>query len=719
MSEQPKGFTLDEQTKKYIKYGIIGLVVLILVIILITVIVPKLTGTTASTSSTPSPAPSKTSAGTSAGTSVGATGSGGSKTPPATQPASSRTATGPSTQPASSSPAGTTPKPWSTFTVGQPINCKNGDPTGINTGGKNGGGVSIYRYTGNNTMSAYPSADIALSWDSNWNNPTTINCDGLTKGANMKFNPASPPAPLYYITQVFNNTSPISTSPGIQGGSFFQNLSGVPTNWKKSIVTYGGTCVIDLSFTAYVSSANQGINFALVIDDVVQTPHIYYFFNKASDHKTIPASFTFKDLEAGTHTIGLYVSYGGSSSVIVDYNDTLNMRVIEYSKSLTTGPTPQIYLTQVFNQKPPLGSNVAGIATGITAPTFSTGSVVPPNWSKPFTSYGGTCVIDLCFSAFVTSPNEGINFALLIDGIAQTPIIFYFFNTIGDHRTIPASFTIKDLAGGDHTIGLFISYGGPSSVHVDYNDTLTMRITEFSKTLTTGPTPQLYLTQVFNQQSPFSSFAGTSTDLIGTGSFTGSGVPRNSKWSTTAKTYGGICLIDVSFTAYVGNANYVSFALVIDDIQQTPPIFMTFNLKSEHRSIYSSFTIPNLPAGDHKFGLSIDIYGVGNVYVDFNDILNMRIMEFMTPTAVLNTALPPWAGFPTGQAINCGMNDPTGLNTGGKNGGGVSIYRYTGNNTMSAYPNPDVALSWDSNWNNPSTINCNGLTKGANMTARN
>jgi hypothetical protein len=526
----------------------------------------------------------------------------------------------------------------------------------------------------------------------------------------------SPTGPLYYITQVFNQTSPISTSPGIQGGSFFQNLSGVPTNWKKSIVTYGGTCVIDLCFTAYVSSANQGINFGLVIDDVVQTPLIFYFFNKAGDHRTIPASFTFKDLQAGTHTIGLYVSYGGSSSVIVDYNDTLNMRVIEYSKTLTTGPTPQIYFTQVFNQTPPIGSLSAGVV--LFGGGYNTGSVVPPNWSNTFTSYGGTCVIDLCFSASVTSPNQGINFALLIDGLPQKPLIFYLFNSVSDHRSIPASFTIKDLAPGDHTISLYLSYGGSSSVTVDYNDTLTMRITEFSKSLTTGTKPQLYLTQVFNQQSPFSSTAGVGDGIMGGGSFTGSGVPTD-KWATAVKTYGGICVIDLSFTAYVGSANYISFALLIDDIPQTPLIFQTFNVKSEHRTIYSSFTIPNLTAGIHKFALSLDMYGVTNVYVDWNDVLNMRIMEFMTPNAILKTPLPPWAGFSVGRTINCGMNDPLGVNTGGKNGGGNTLYRYTGDNNMSAYPNETIAANWDTNWNSPTTINCKGLTKGADMTARN
>ena len=117
MSEKPKEFVLDDQTKKYIKFGIIGVVVFILVIILISVIVPKLSGKTASTSSTPAPtpapAPSKTGAGTA--------GAGGSTTPPApskpstpSKPASSQPA---SSQPSSSQPTTIPPATPSSATI--------------------------------------------------------------------------------------------------------------------------------------------------------------------------------------------------------------------------------------------------------------------------------------------------------------------------------------------------------------------------------------------------------------------------------------------------------------------------------------------------------------------------------------------------------------------------------------------------------------------------
>ena len=100
MSEKPKELTLDDQTKKYIKYGVIGVGLLIVLIILITVIVPKLTGKTASTSSTPEPAASKTSAG-GVGTSSVSTG----PTTSTPTPAPSKTNAG------STGPTSSTPKP--------------------------------------------------------------------------------------------------------------------------------------------------------------------------------------------------------------------------------------------------------------------------------------------------------------------------------------------------------------------------------------------------------------------------------------------------------------------------------------------------------------------------------------------------------------------------------------------------------------------------------
>jgi Thrombospondin type 1 domain len=111
-----------------------------------------------------------------------------------------------------------TPPPiWSKFAIGQAINCYDGDPQGLNIGGANGGGSNIYRYTGNNTIDSYPSEKVALSWDSNWMYPNTIDCTGLIQGPDMKYNPESiiqydtttdmavalAPAGLYYYLPAF------------------------------------------------------------------------------------------------------------------------------------------------------------------------------------------------------------------------------------------------------------------------------------------------------------------------------------------------------------------------------------------------------------------------------------------------------------------------------------------------------------------------------------
>ena len=64
--------------------------------------------------------------------------------------------------------------------------------------------------------------------------------------------------------------------------------------------------------------------------------------------------------------------------------------------------------------------------------------------------------------------------------------------------------------------------------------------------------------------------------------------------------------------------------------------------------------------------------------------------------------------FPIGQSISCVINDPgAGLNT--------AVYRFIGNNTLSWYPNPTIASSWDQNWGKPISANCTGLTRGPDM----
>jgi hypothetical protein len=670
MSEQPKGFVLDDKTKTYIKYGLVGLAVLVLAIVFFTVILPKINSKTA-TASAPAPATpaAKSSSGTSGASGSGSSGSGASGSGTSGS-GTSGSSTGGSGASSGSGGSGSGSSGSGSSSSGSVSNLNTG-----NTGSTGPGGITIP--PGNTGSTGYT---------------------GST-GPSGPSGPTGPTGPLYYITQVFNQTSPISLVAGTTQNTT-SVTKGVPPNWQKSIITYGGTCLIDLCFTAFNSCGNQGINFALMIDDVAQEPFIFYGFNGKNDYKTIPASFTIKDIAAGTHTIGLYVSWGAMSCTLVDYNDTLTMRIIEISKSLTTGDNPKIYLSQVFNQKTPSSS-------------FNSGNGTPGDWINTFTSYGGTCVIDSCFSAFAAKPNIGVNYSLIIDEIPQTPNMYYFFNNPWDHRSMPPSFIIRDLAAKRHNIGLYSSVTN-GDVVVDSWDRLNLRVVEFSKSLTTGTNAQIYITQLFNQKSPMSDTAGIYTNQIGNGRYTGSGIPDN--WTTTAKTHGGICAIDLSFTVSMGGYGYVKFALVIDDIPQTPLIFYCFSIKDEHRTIYSNFTIPDLSSGNHKFAVSIDVYGVGNVYVDSNDVLNMKMIEFMKPYTVVQNAGPVWNGYAVGQSVNCGMNDFTGGNTGGINGGGNTVYRYTGNNTANPFTSEAIATSWDPNWRTATkTINCDGLTKGDNM----
>jgi hypothetical protein len=65
---------------------------------------------------------------------------------------------------------------------------------------------------------------------------------------------------------------------------------------------------------------------------------------------------------------------------------------------------------------------------------------------------------------------------------------------------------------------------------------------------------------------------------------------------------------------------------------------------------------------------------------------------------------------PIGAPIRCIANELRGVNG--------SIYRNIGESTLSWYPNPEIASSWDPNWGNYSEIDCRDLTLGPNMAKR-
>lgn len=87
-------------------------------------------------------------------------------------------------------------------------------------------------------------------------------------------------------------------------------------------------------------------------------------------------------------------------------------------------------------------------------------------------------------------------------------------------------------------------------------------------------------------------------------------------------------------------------------------------------------------------------------YSDVN-CTNMRLGPDMTYNI---------ADKPIGAPIRCNANELRGVNG--------SIYRNIGESTLSWYPDPDIASSWDPNWGKYSEIDCRGLTLGPNMAKR-
>jgi hypothetical protein len=63
-----------------------------------------------------------------------------------------------------------------------------------------------------------------------------------------------------------------------------------------------------------------------------------------------------------------------------------------------------------------------------------------------------------------------------------------------------------------------------------------------------------------------------------------------------------------------------------------------------------------------------------------------------------------------GKSVKCTSNIPTGKS-------GDTIYRWDGK-TLRGYPNPDIANSWDANWESTTNIDCAGFTVGTNMAAK-
>lgn len=446
--------------------------------------------------------------------------------------------------------------------------------------------------------------------------------------------------PYVYTTQVFAGQNPST--------SFSQ--TGIPPNWGPSkVTTYGGLCTIDLNFTAWSPTNNNTGVFALLIDGVAQLPLITFCFNAAGHHMTIPSVFLSLYLSPGEHTFSLCVNYNMTNTpVAVDNNDFLWLRVVEYSQQLVAGPNPSVYVTNVFNQTPPTNDNKSYQGPGI-----------PPGWTKTVvTRGGGAIIVDLNFTAYTKTTDQHIYFALMIDGVAQTPLIHWYNYVYTDiHKTIPASFTVYQLTAGSHTFAISTNYGTSGTAVVDLNDTLNMRITEFSTSLISS-----YILRVNNIISMVTPTSGFAPNFV-----------NSNTWYRNFTTYGGTCLFNISYSSWI-NAGIVTsdgmmavFGFMFSNSKTETSIrnsntsngvaisynttnsdgtkfftvnnYFYMNVRSEHRTMNCNFIIDNLPAGNHEFRVGVNH---GGVFVDPGDTMNMRLIE-LSPTLTGGTppALPP------------------------------------------------------------------------------
>jgi hypothetical protein len=403
-----------------------------------------------------------------------------------------------------------------------------------------------------------------------------------------------------YVTQVFKCT------PAVDSGTSYTG-SGAPKNWSKSVVTNGGVCSIDLSFTASVSTAQSSGIFGFYIDGVMQgESYIYYYFTNANEHMSIPSCFmSIDDIPAGSHTFELRINDNNTSGVVVDSADLLNIRVTEYMPSIIGPDSPAVYITSVLNQMPPVGKS------SITFNNYG----IPPMWSTQFESNGGIFVIDLDFTITSSAGTQSMLFAVLINERPLTPFIYNYFDIKDSYVTVAAHFFDISLPADSYTLELYIDYRQVQTAKLDISHTLNLRVTEYMPSIVKSPSSFVYIIPVFKTVSPVA------------GSYYNSGIPD--QWTNTIKTNGGTCVFSLDFTACSSRpGNNVNFALIIDDVPQLPLMSYYFSKSAQHYTIPSTFPVVQLPAGDHSIGIYINYNNTSGAFVNSHDILNMRIIEY-------------------------------------------------------------------------------------------
>ena len=150
----------------------------------------------------------------------------------------------------------------------------------------------------------------------------------------------------------------------------------------------------------------------------------------------------------------------------------------EATNTGATGPTGQaggiIQLTQVLDNVSSGGGAVIGINT-------------VPNWTTSYTSLGGTLIINTSFSAAKTGAEADYTFSVLIDGSVVGSVTCQL-NGFDVFQTIPAIFTVENVAAGAHTITIRIPAG--AYVQNCYANMTIQEIVGANSIGLTGPTGQ-------------------------------------------------------------------------------------------------------------------------------------------------------------------------------------------------------------------------------------
>ena len=189
--------------------------------------------------------------------------------------------------------------------------------------------------------------------------PTGQGASGPTGSTGMT-GPTGAAGGFIQFTNLLNNT--VATPSGVILGP------ATIANWSPTYTSRGGVLIINLSFSAYVTTTPGLYAFNLFIDGVFVARSSFYFAN-INFHMTIPTIFNLNNVSAGNHTFAVQI-LGGTA---VDVNDYAHMTIQEVIGANSVGLTGPTGLT----------------GAGATGPTGNTGSTGPTG-GRGFTGATGT-----------------------------------------------------------------------------------------------------------------------------------------------------------------------------------------------------------------------------------------------------------------------------------------------------------------------------------------